>query len=85
MKIFYRSRFEREFKKLTKKIQNLAEEKEEIFRKNPFDLRLDTHKLHGPLRTFWAFSVDYKNRIIFEFCDKNSVRFYSIGDHNIYW
>jgi len=85
MRIFYRPRFEREFKKLPKKIQDLAEEKVEIFRKNPFDPCLDTHKLHGLLKTFWAFSVDYKNRIIFDFCDKNTIRFYSIGDHDIYW
>jgi len=85
MKIFYRPRFEREFKKLPVKIQDLVVEKEEIFRKDPFDSRLNTHKLHRPLKTFWAFSVDYKNRIIFDFCDKNMVRFYSVGDHDIYW
>ena len=84
MKIFYLPRFKREYKKLPSKIQELAIEKERIFRKNFFDTRLDTHKLHGPLKTFWAFSIDYKNRIIFDFSGKETVRFYSVGDHDIY-
>ena len=85
MKIIYHPRFKREYKKLSRKIQDLAEEKEKIFRKDIFNSQLNTHKLHGPLKTFWAFSVDHKNRIIFDFYDKNTARFYSIGDHDIYW
>ena len=84
MKILYLPRFEREYKKLPKEIQELADEKERIFRKNPFDSKLKTHKLHGPLSDFWAFSVGQKYRIIFDFTNKNTIRFYSIGDHDIY-
>jgi len=49
MRIYYSSKFEREYKKLSKEIKKLAEEKETIFRNNPFDLKLDTHKLRGRL------------------------------------
>ena len=84
MQIRYLPKFGREYKKLPPHIQNLAEKRETIFRKNPFDTRLKTHRLRGELKEFWAFSIDYKNRIIFDFVDKKTVRFYSIGDHDIY-
>lgn len=84
MKILYLPRFEREYKKLPKEIQELAGEKEIIFRKNPFGPKLKTHKLHGSLNDFWAFSVGQKCKIIFDFANKNTIRFYSIGNHDIY-
>lgn len=84
MKIIYLTKFAREYKKLPAEIKEMAEKKERIFRKNPFDTRLQTHKLHGELSDFWAFSINYQYRIIFDFADKNTVRFYSIGKHDIY-
>ncbi|HHT9112639.1 MAG: hypothetical protein HZA47_07550 [Planctomycetes bacterium] len=33
--------------------------KEFVFRKNPFDKRLKTHKLSGKEKEAWAFWVDY--------------------------
>ncbi len=84
MRIYYSSKFEREYKKLSRKIKLLAEEREHIFRQDPFDPRIDTHKLHGRLKEYWAFSIDTKYRIIFEFVKKNIVWFHSAGDHSIY-
>ena len=62
----------------------LAEKKELVFRKNPFEQNLDTHKLHGRLKDFWSFSIGFKYRIIFEFADQNIIYFHSVGDHDIY-
>ncbi len=84
MQIYYSTKFKREYKKLPKNIKLLAEDKERIFRQDPFDKRLDTHKLHGRLKEFGAFSLDGKYRIIFEFVNKNIVWFHSAGDHSIY-
>jgi len=84
MKIFYSPHFERQYKKLPSVLQVLAEKREKIFRKNPFDPRLKTHKLKGRLGEFWSFSVDFKYRIIFEFIENGDVRMHSIGDHDIY-
>lgn len=84
MKILYSSKFEREYKGLPLNIKKKAEEKEKIFRKNPYEPRLEIHKLKGALKGFWAFSIDHKNRIIFEFVDENTVWFHSVGDHSIY-
>ena len=85
MRIIYSPKFFRQYKKLPKEIKILAEEKEKVFRKNPFDSVLDTHKLHGRLRDFWSFSIDVRYRIIFEFGDNNDiVYFYFVGDHSVY-
>ena len=84
MRILYLKRFERQFKKLSIDIQHLAVEMENIFRKDPFDHRLKTHKLHGRLQGLWAFSVNQNVRVIFEFKNDQTVWYYSIGNHNIY-
>jgi len=84
MRIYYSNKFEREYKRLPNKIKNLAEEKEKLFRKNPFDPRLKTHRLKGKLKEFWSFSIDFYYRIIFEFVDKQIVWFHSVGTHEIY-
>lgn len=84
MEIFYSPQFGREYRRLSVEVKEKAKKKEKIFRKNPFDARLKTHKLKGRLDEFWAFSIDYRYRIIFKFQDKNTARFYTIGDHSIY-
>jgi len=84
MKIVFSKKFEREYKKLPILVKNLAEKKELIFRSNPFDPLLNTHKLHGKLKNYWSFSIGYNYRIIFEFEDENLVYFYSVGTHEIY-
>lgn len=85
MKIIYSSKFSREYKKLPLEIKDIAEQQEKIFRKNPFNPKLKTHKLKGRLKGFLSFSIGYKYRIIFEFGkNKEIVYFHSVGDHDIY-
>jgi len=85
MEIIYGSKFAREYKKLPEQVKKLAEKLEPIFRKDPFDQKLKTHKLKGRLRGFLSFSIGYKYRIIFELSpDKKTVHFHSVGDHDIY-
>lgn len=84
MKVFYTKKFEREYKKINKDLKLKAEFCERFFRNNPFDKKLKTHKLSGELEGFWSFSIDFKNRIVFEFIDDKTVYFHSIGSHDIY-
>ena len=84
MRIFYSSKFAREYRKLPLRIKKIAERKEQIFRKDPFDPQLKTHKLKGSLKGFLSFSIDRKYRIIFEFINRNTVWFHSVGEHSIY-
>lgn len=83
-KILVTGRFEKEYRRLPKKIQKTAKEKEAIFRNNPFDLRLETHKLHGKEKEIWSFSITRAYRIKFIFLNKTTVLFLAIGGHEIY-
>lgn len=85
MEIIYSSKFAREYKKLPKDVKALAEEQEIIFRKDPYDQRLKTHKLKGKFDGFLSFSIGYKYRIIFEFAkNRKTVYFHTVGDHDVY-
>lgn len=85
MKILYSPEFTHRYQRLSADIRNKAKKKEKIFRENPFDSRLKTHKLQGRMSEFWAFSIDFKYRIIFKFEDSDKVRFYTIGGHSMYF
>lgn len=78
------SKFEKSYKKLPKIIQEKAKEKERLFRKNPFNPRLKTHKLHGEYKDYWAFSVSDQYRIMFTFINLEIIDFINIGTHQIY-
>ena len=82
--IEYSSNFVKQFKKLTPQIQKQAIKAEKLFKKNPFSRKLKTHKLSGKLEGLWALSINYKDRIIFEFMGKGKVLFHKIGSHDIY-
>jgi len=85
MHIVYTSKFEKEYRRLPDEVKDLAEQRENIFRDNPFNPCLSTHKLKGKLKNYWSWSIDYKYRIIFYFRDKKEVWFLSVGDHDIYY
>ena len=82
MTIYHSSLFERHFKKLSPPIQRKAALRDRLFRLNPFDSRLETHKLHGDKREEWAYSVDYSYRISFVFLKGGSVLYTDIGTHD---
>ena len=76
-----------EFKKSIKKYSSYQEQIKKriyIFQKDPYDPRLKTHKLGGELRTYFAFSITYHIRILFEFIDETTTGFIDIGTHDIY-
>lgn len=84
MKILYSSKFAKEYKKLPDDIKNIAEKKEAIFRNDPFNPKLKTHKLKGKFRNYYSFSITYSYRIVFRFLTKNKVLFVDCGDHSVY-
>ena len=84
MEILYSPKFARQYKKLPKDIQEKAEKLEHVFRSDPFDARLKTHKLQGALKEFYAFSINHSYRIIFDLPEEGVARFYAVGDHSIY-
>ncbi len=84
MEIRYSPRFARRYKKLLASVQSAAERRELIFRKDWKNPLLTAHKLGGKLDGLWAFSVNNRYRIIFEFVATHTVIFHTIGDHGIY-
>ena len=84
MRIKISPRFEKNYKKLPKKVKEKAKEKEAIFRDNPFDSQLKTHKLKGKEKGCWAFWINDSYRIKFIFISDNEVLFLNIGTHEIY-
>ncbi|MCX6790612.1 MAG: type II toxin-antitoxin system mRNA interferase toxin, RelE/StbE family [Candidatus Gribaldobacteria bacterium] len=77
-------RFEKQYKRLSKKIKEQAKEKENIFRFYQFDPSLKTHKLSGKDSGCWAFWINYSYRIKFIFINQSEVLFLEVGLHNIY-
>jgi len=82
--IEYSEKFLKSLEKLPERIIEKAGVKEKIFRENPFDSRLGTHKLHGKEKEVQAFWVDYNYRIKFIFLSDEEVLFLDIGTHKIY-
>ena len=77
--------FIRAFKKIIKNNPILFEKfqaKLNIFKENPFDSQLKTHKLKGKLKDLFSFSIDYDCRIIFSFYENDKVIFEDIGTHD---
>lgn len=84
MKIYHTDKFVKAYKKVPKQVKLVTEEKEEIFRHNPFDPRLKTHKLKGELKDSYSFSVSYQWRIIFHFEKNDTIVLDVIGTHEVY-
>ena len=82
--IYPTTHFIKAYKSLPAEIQLRAKQKEKIFRTNPFDTRLKTHRLKGRLSDYWSYSIDYRYRIVFRFIDEETVIYYNIGTHDIY-
>jgi len=59
--------------------------RESLFLRNPFHPQLETHKLHGKYKEYWAFTVIGQYRVMFKFMDNElDIGFINIGTHEIY-
>lgn len=83
-RIHVTSDFQKSFRKLPAVVQSLAEKRDLQFRADAFDRRLRTHKLKGALDGYWAYSVNYRYRVVFRFVEGGEVIYYDIGTHEIY-
>jgi mRNA-degrading endonuclease YafQ of YafQ-DinJ toxin-antitoxin module len=62
-------------------VETLFWQKLDVFRQNPFDASLKTHRLAGKLERYWAFSVAYDCRVIFRFLSEERALLVDIGSH----
>jgi mRNA-degrading endonuclease YafQ of YafQ-DinJ toxin-antitoxin module len=86
MTIYTFSRYQRSMRRLDPQIRKTAVTQIALFKRDPFDPRLGTHRLHGKLKAQWSFSVDSRHRVLFEFLDdaNEEVVFLDIGTHALY-
>lgn len=82
LNVAYSRKFLKSLSKLSKEIQNKAIVKDNIFRTNPFDPRLKTHKLHGKQKEEWSYSIDNFYRVTFIFVKNGEILFLDIGNHD---
>lgn len=83
-RIYYTKHFNRALKKFPSDLKPQVREREQWFRSDCFDQRLETHKLSGKLKGSWSFSITQKYRILFIFEENNIVTFLDIDDHDLY-
>jgi len=65
-------------------VQRAFMEKERFLRENVFHPLLNTHKLGGKYKMFWAFTVVGQHRVMFFFLRDHIVVLVNIGTHSIY-
>jgi len=83
--VSFSSSFLKTYKKKIKgdsSLEEVFDEKLQIFLADPFDSRLKTHKLSGNLNDVWSFSVNFNIRVTFYFAGKNKVVFEYLGTHD---
>jgi mRNA-degrading endonuclease YafQ of YafQ-DinJ toxin-antitoxin module len=83
-KILISRLFEKNFERLPKRVQSLAEKKEILFREDAFHPLLRTHQLGSEFKGTWAYLVNQQYRVHFYFIDDHSVMYVDIGTHEIY-
>lgn len=84
MRIGYAASFLRQFKTLPPETQKEAHEAIASFADRKNHARLKVHKLKGRLAGAYAFSVNYRTRIIFEYAKPGTAILLTVGDHDVY-
>jgi mRNA-degrading endonuclease YafQ of YafQ-DinJ toxin-antitoxin module len=77
--------FLRILKKWRKKHPELIgrfQEKLTLFTHEPFHPSLKTHNLSGNFAEYWAISINYEHRLIFEFLSDTKVLLINLGTHD---
>ena len=84
LKVYYKPAFIRMYNKLPVSLQNEVVSRIELFKDTKNHKLLDVHKLHGKLRKYYGFSVDYNNRVVFDYLSGSEAVLFAVGDHDVY-
>ncbi len=88
--LVWSANFIRQLKRLVRQnppIKKMIEQTLEKLANEPFDPSLKTHKFKGKLANKWSCSIDYSNRIVFQFMDNVELKteeivLLAIGSHD---
>ena len=82
--VLYTRKFLKMFNALNQDMQDLVYERVEEFKKTENHRKLKVHKLKGVLKNTYAFSVNRKIRILFEYGkNKEEAILLTIGSHDM--
>jgi mRNA-degrading endonuclease YafQ of YafQ-DinJ toxin-antitoxin module len=84
LNLIYAPAFLRQYNKLEPSLQIEVQEKIKLFQDERNHKSLKVHKLHGRFSDSYSFSVNYKDRVVFEYLSKNEVALLCVGDHDVY-
>ncbi|OGI60517.1 hypothetical protein A2641_03215 [Candidatus Nomurabacteria bacterium RIFCSPHIGHO2_01_FULL_37_25] len=84
MQVSFKPSFIKQINKLEQSLFDEVLSKIDIFKNSTDQTVLKIHKLHGPMKDKWSFSVNYKIRIVFEYESKKEIVLLAIGDHDVY-
>ena len=84
LQLQYAPKFLKQLNKLDLALQKEALTKIELFKNQKNHKSLEVHKLKGRLLGSYAFSVNYKDRIVFDYVSKGEAVLLAIGDHDVY-
>jgi plasmid maintenance system killer protein len=85
MEVSFTPQFRRQFKKLSRPLQEEALEKIEAFKRVERHAHLRVHALRGAMAGRFSFSVNYRYRIVFMWETRGkSAILLAIGDHAVY-
>ena len=79
------SPFKRAYKNFVRshpELKSRIDERLALFINNPYSPELETHKLHGKLAERWAFSINFKYRVLFHFESSDLAFLEDIGTHD---
>ena len=82
--LVYTKTFIKQVKKLDGSLVEEIIKKTELFKNPENHKQLKVHKLHGRLSDKYAFSVNHKDRILFQYVSKNEVYLLSLENHDGY-
>ena len=80
----YAPAFFKQFTKLEPALQEKVLQAVELFKDRKNHRRLEVHKLSGVMRGRLAFSVDFRNRVVFAWVSADEVALLAVGGHDIY-
>lgn len=90
MQLVWSSGFSRKLKRLLRQnpqIKSQIEQTLEQLALDPFDPSLKTHKLKGDLANCWSCSINYSDRIVFQFVENSEtaeeeILLLTVGSHD---
>ncbi|MDB5245379.1 MAG: hypothetical protein JWN90_484 [Parcubacteria group bacterium] len=82
MKVLYEKRFEKQYLKLSRDLQDKADIRIRLFAHNPFDPILGNHPLHGKYQEHRSINITGDYRAVYRMLKRDIAVFVTLGTHS---